>query len=80
MSAPPVIFQASSLTLGWAFEDDEELLHIVVDEGDFVVTHHQLHHVRLYSSLRTAHRASAPSERVKVDLVEWMRKIWECND
>lgn len=48
----------SLLTLSRALEYDIEFLHVVIDERDLVVTHHELHDIGLYPSLRTAHLAS----------------------
>ena len=45
----------TALTLCRTFEDDIELLHIVVDQCDLVIAHHELHDICLYSPLRTAH-------------------------
>lgn len=48
------------LTFRGAFEADVELLHIVVDEGNFVVAHHHLHHVCFYPTFWAAHLAWPP--------------------
>lgn len=56
-------------SLFWAFEPDVELLHIVVDQGDLIVTHEQLHHVpdtvrhRLLHTLLLNSRLDAPLRR-----------------
>jgi hypothetical protein len=43
------------LTLFGTLEADVELLHVVVDQCDFVVAHQHLHDVRLDSALWTGH-------------------------
>lgn len=74
--------QVMRLTLSWAFEYDIELLHVVIHQRHFVVAHHELHDICLYSSLWTAHLATysrlspvtlKDSSRVK--LREWCRKV-----
>jgi hypothetical protein len=52
------------LTFRGAFEADVELLHVVVDQGNFIVAHHHLHHVCLYPTLWAAHLADRPSRFV----------------
>lgn len=56
-----------ALTLSWAFENDIEFLHVIVDQRHLVVAHHELHDIRLYSALGTAHLATdtrhPPSDR-----------------
>ena len=47
-----------ALTFRGAFEDNVELLHIVVDQCHLIVAHHELHHVRLNPPLRATHRVS----------------------
>ena len=42
------------------FEADVEFLHVVVDESDFVVTHHHLHDIRFYPPFRATHLAQLP--------------------
>lgn len=46
-----------ALTFRGAFEDDVEFLHVVIDERDLVVAHHELHHIRLYPPFWAAHGA-----------------------
>jgi hypothetical protein len=49
------ITETGNLTLSRSLKNNKELLHVVVDQRDLVVAHHQLHHVCLYSSFGTAH-------------------------
>lgn len=49
------------LTLAGTFEDDIELLHIVVDQSHLIVAHHELHDIRLYPSLWATHLATPAS-------------------
>jgi len=49
---------SSLLTLRGPFEYDVELLHVIIDQRHFIVAHHELHDIRLYSSLGTAHLAT----------------------
>ena len=59
----------SLLTLSWSFEYDIELLHVIVDERYLIVTHHELHDIRLYSSLRTAHLATTSRSTPRIWLL-----------
>jgi len=43
------------LALFRALEADVEFLHVVIDQGDFVVAHQHLHDVCLDSALWTGH-------------------------
>lgn len=48
------------LTFRGAFKANVELLHVVIDECDFVVAHHHLHDICFYSPLWAAHLARPP--------------------
>lgn len=43
------------LTLFRPLEANVEFLHVVVDEGDFIIAHQHLHDVRLDSALWAGH-------------------------
>jgi len=51
-------FGDSALTFCWALEYNIKLLHVVIHECDFVVAHHELHDIRLYTTLGAAHLAT----------------------
>lgn len=53
--------QSVVLTFFGTFEDHIELLHVVIDQRHLVVTHHELHDVRLDPSLRATHLAAPTS-------------------
>lgn len=57
----PLFRQFIVLTFFRTFEDHIKLLHVVVDQCYLVVTHHELHDVRLDPSLRTTHLATPTS-------------------
>lgn len=58
-----------------------EFLHAVVDQGDFVVAHHELHHVCFYTAFRTRHCAghnSSPNEEKEKRRIEQV--CWSMED
>ena len=44
-----------ALTLSRTVKPDIELLHVVIDQSDFVVAHEELHHIRLDPPLWRTH-------------------------
>ena len=39
------------LTLSWPVKADVELLHVIIDKGDFIVAHEKLHDICLDPAL-----------------------------